>query len=263
MLARNPDGDMAPTDFGRVADIYDATRSLPGNEMLRVVDALARLLPAAARVVDVGVGTGRFARPLQERGYDVAGLDISAKMMAKAREKGVTGLFFADVHRIPFRDRVFDTALLVHILHLVNDWTAVVRESARVSRESVISVVEVGAPGAQTTMGEEYAELRAIFGWPSGRFEEGEQGLEDVVAPERTVRVLDTQRIVQADERIAYLESKGQSITWDVPDDVHARIIGELRRRHGGATLRYQSSIELAVWQAERLRNAELHAQKS
>lgn len=253
---------MTSPDFGRVADIYDATRSLPPKEMLSVMDALTGLLPAASRVADVGVGTGRFARPLEERGYDVVGVDISPRMMAKAREKGVTGLLFADVHRMPFRDEVFDTALLVHILHLVRDWTVVVRESARVSRGTVVSVVEVGIPGDSATMGEEYRELRKEFGHPSKRFEEGEYGLGDLVAPEKRIQVADIERIMQADDRIAYLESKGQSITWDLPDDIHARIIGELRRRHSGSTLRYRSTIELAVWPASVLRKAELSTQK-
>ncbi len=252
---------MAPKDFGRVADIYDDTRSLPENEMLQVIDALANVLPLAARVADVGVGTGRFAKPLQAKGYDVVGVDISARMMAKAREKGVTGLLFADVHRMPFRGLVFDAALLVHILHLVDDWVAVVKESARVSRGSVISMVDAG-PSGQPTMGEEYARLRAKFGYPSSRFEGGEYGLGDMVAPEKTIRVVDAERVVQADDQISHLESKGQSITWDVPDDVHTRIIGELRDRHHGSAIRYARRIDLSVWSADKLRNAELLTQK-
>ena len=52
-------------------------------------------------------------------GSAVVGVDISGRMMEKAREKGVTELIFADVHGTPFKDGSFDAALIVHLLHLV------------------------------------------------------------------------------------------------------------------------------------------------
>lgn len=42
-------------------------------------------LPAGARILDVGCGTGRHAVELAKRGYRVTGLDISAGMLAQAR----------------------------------------------------------------------------------------------------------------------------------------------------------------------------------
>jgi SAM-dependent methyltransferase len=46
-----------------------------------------RLLPAPARVLDAGCGTGRVAVRLAERGYDVVGVDVDASMVAMAREE--------------------------------------------------------------------------------------------------------------------------------------------------------------------------------
>ncbi len=46
---------------------------------------LQRLLPAGARVLDAGCGTGRVARELAHRGFDVLGVDNDASMLAVAR----------------------------------------------------------------------------------------------------------------------------------------------------------------------------------
>jgi ubiquinone/menaquinone biosynthesis C-methylase UbiE len=238
-------------DFGRVADIYDATRSLPEGEMRSLLDALGSAIPGRGPVVDVGVGTGRFAKPLQERGFEVVGLDVSKGMMAKAREKGVDQLIFADVHRVPFRDGVFESALLVHILHLVSDWAAVVREAARVSRGTVLSVIEVSEG---RSLREEYRERRVGLGYPLDRFEGGERGLQSRVPPDRVIPVVEANREAAADDEIRHLEERGQSLTWDVPEDVHKRIIGELVAKYGGTTLNSRSKIEVAIWSAPRLR---------
>lgn len=57
--------------FDRVAAIYDETRNLPADVERAVVDGIAGALCAVApspRLVEVGVGTGRIAVPLAERG---------------------------------------------------------------------------------------------------------------------------------------------------------------------------------------------------
>ncbi len=45
-------------------------------------------LPKGASVLDVGCGTGRHARALASRGYEVVGVDISPKMIDVARHLG-------------------------------------------------------------------------------------------------------------------------------------------------------------------------------
>lgn len=246
----SPEG-LTLSDFGRVAEIYDATRSLPREEMDALMAEMARRIPVRGSVLDVGVGTGRFALPLQERGLEVFGMDVSRGMMAKARAKGVLRLLFADVQRMPFRDGSFDAALLVHILHLVGDWRAVVRESARVSRGTVVSVLE-DATGPD--LRSEYRELRGRMGHPLVRLEKGERALEELARPIATVLVAESDRVVVADDEIAHLRERGQSLTWDVPEDVHAGIIAALRERHAGRTYRRRSTVRLAVWSAADLR---------
>jgi len=246
---------LAANDFGRVADIYDATRGLPEPEMGVLMEAMREQTGGRGPVIDVGVGTGRFALPLQRMGIDVVGIDTSRGMVAKAREKGVDGILFADVQNMPFRDASFESALLVHVLHLVGDWTRVVRESARVASSTVLSVIET-AEG--TDLRKEYRDLRTAMGYPVPRFEGGERALMGRVEPLRVVSVAEVQQEVSADAAIRHLREKGQSVTWDVPDEVHDRIIGRLLSSHAGETLRRRARIELVVWSAERLRTADL-----
>ena len=219
--------------------------------MQGVMAGLSEIIPRGGRVIDVGVGTGRFAKPLQEMGYDVVGIDISKRMMAKAKEKGVENLFFSDVHRTPFRDSSFESALLVHVLHLVSDWPAVVAEAARVSRGTLVSVLEKedgDDPGA------DYRSARTAKGYPTRGFDRGERELGTVVPPDRRIRVVHANREGSPEQEMRRFERKEMSVTWDVPDEVHREIIDELRTQYGGRTLRWVATIDVAVWSTKSLR---------
>ncbi len=64
------------------AEIYDETAPSPPGE----VELLAELA-GDGPVLELGVGTGRVAVPLAERGLDVHGLDPSQRMLSRLREK--------------------------------------------------------------------------------------------------------------------------------------------------------------------------------
>jgi SAM-dependent methyltransferase len=71
--------------FGEeVAARYD--ESAADMEVDPVVDFLAALAGDGA-VLELGIGTGRIALPLVQRGVRVAGIDLSTAMVAKLREK--------------------------------------------------------------------------------------------------------------------------------------------------------------------------------
>ncbi|MCK2215719.1 class I SAM-dependent methyltransferase [Actinomadura sp. ATCC 31491] len=73
------------SSYGRhIADIYDETvRGLPTDT---AVACLARLAEGGP-VLEFGIGTGRLALPLAERGLAVAGVDGSPDMVAALRAK--------------------------------------------------------------------------------------------------------------------------------------------------------------------------------
>jgi 2-polyprenyl-3-methyl-5-hydroxy-6-metoxy-1,4-benzoquinol methylase len=72
----------------RVAARYDDdAAALFGPEALDpVIDFLAELA-GGGRALELGVGTGRIALPLAQRGVQVHGIDLSEAMVAKLRAK--------------------------------------------------------------------------------------------------------------------------------------------------------------------------------
>jgi SAM-dependent methyltransferase len=125
--------------FDHAADFYDATRALPPEVHQRLTDVLARELEIAEaeRVLEVGIGTGRIARPLGERGVRVCGVDIAPRMLARLREQLGPGhtepdLVLGDATRLPLADGSFRAVIICHILHLVSDWSAAIMEIRRV-----------------------------------------------------------------------------------------------------------------------------------
>src|SRR5437764_4966322 len=58
-----------------------------------LLDGLRRRGAARGRVIDLGCGSGLLAREAAAAGYDVLGIDISAAMVALARERVPGGTF--------------------------------------------------------------------------------------------------------------------------------------------------------------------------
>ncbi|MDN3354519.1 class I SAM-dependent methyltransferase [Actinomadura sp. DC4] len=58
-----------------------------GKDMHGEARFCAALVPAGARVLDAGCGTGRVAIRLAELGYDCVGVDLDASMLAVARKE--------------------------------------------------------------------------------------------------------------------------------------------------------------------------------
>jgi SAM-dependent methyltransferase len=80
---------MPEDHFGAdVADRYDETSAEMFDPTVvgRTVDFLADLAGDGA-ALELGIGTGRIALPLAERGIHVSGIDLSEAMVAKLREK--------------------------------------------------------------------------------------------------------------------------------------------------------------------------------
>jgi SAM-dependent methyltransferase len=76
-----------PYDEARAAR-YDTSYPEAFAQAAAIVESLARLAgPPPARILELGIGTGRLALPLAARGYQVEGVDDSAPMLARLREK--------------------------------------------------------------------------------------------------------------------------------------------------------------------------------
>jgi SAM-dependent methyltransferase len=135
-------------NFDRAAGFYDATRGLPPEVGDRVAARIEAAAPPGARFLEIGVGTGRIALPLQRRGAWVAGVDLSAAMMATYRDKAAAAgllaprLLRGDVTRLPLADASVDVVMEVHVLHLVPGW-----------RQAIAEIRRVLAPGGMVVLG--------------------------------------------------------------------------------------------------------------
>ena len=128
-------------------------------------DFLAAQLPAAARVLDVPCGTGRIALPLAERGFTVAGLDISETVLARAREAGA-GLDFrqGDMRELPWADASFDAVL--------NLWTAFGYFESQEEDERVLAEFSRVLATEGTLVLDTVNQLALIRGFKAQKFEQ-------------------------------------------------------------------------------------------
>jgi SAM-dependent methyltransferase len=106
---------LAPhNQFTDVAAVYDDLMSVvPYSYWVDYVETLWERFGAAPRsVLDLACGTGNVLLELQERGYEVAGVDNSAAMLEEARRKAgpAVPLFCQDVRHLEL-GRTFDAAV--------------------------------------------------------------------------------------------------------------------------------------------------------
>jgi ubiquinone/menaquinone biosynthesis C-methylase UbiE len=221
--------------FDRAAGYYDESRGLdPAVEEL-VADRVEEAAGPGARLLEVGIGTGRIALPLHRRGRRVVGVDLSVPMLerylAKAAAAGLSPppVLRADATRLPFRDACFDAVLEVHVLHLVPSWERALAEVRRVlvagglllhagggrhqpgggcPRDQVSSRFNelVAAAGTPRLVGASHEQVLERLRAMGGRVEE----LEPVVWQEQETYAESLRRI---DERVF-------SYLWRLPDEL-------------------------------------------
>ena len=239
--------------FDPVAGIYDATRwsGVPPEIMKKLLNTMKELFTGCRTILDVGIGTGRFAEYFNDSGFNIVGVDVSLSMMAKAREKRLRDLVQADAHHLPFRDRSFDGAIMIHLLHLVRDWVQVVGEVGRVTRKVIVAEVEGGegfSPRAR------YLELRQEMGYPLDRFNDGEAGLRRAIPPAIVKLVDDRWTDVDVHEEIESFDRRKSSVSWDIPAEVNGHIIQRLHTENPEKTIRRQEIVEVVGWDPMQLR---------
>jgi ubiquinone/menaquinone biosynthesis C-methylase UbiE len=81
---------MTSVSFDQAVSHYDETRGLALGVAEQIRDAIVQFTQvqtATARLLELGVGTGRIALPFIEAGYDYIGVDISLAMMDQLKQK--------------------------------------------------------------------------------------------------------------------------------------------------------------------------------
>jgi len=132
------ENDFVERVYDKLASVYDLTFG-PTLHAGRV-QALQRMVVApGSRILEVGVGTGINAT-LYPRDCEVVGIDFSASMLEKARErferKGITNvrLLQMDAADLKFADNSFDIVYAPYLISVVPDPVQVAAEMRRVCR---------------------------------------------------------------------------------------------------------------------------------
>ena len=231
--------------FDRAADVYDTTRRAAQPE---AVEALAAELSDCSSVLELGVGTGRLAVPLMERGFRVLGVDLSRKMLDQGRAKGLERLVMGNVCQLPFRPKSVDAVLAVHVLHLIENLRDVVTEAAATARKKLVVLTERYEPPGQSISWAYGQAVRTRGVLSARRWVQPELGIGMVVRPRRIEAVVRYEERESADAALAALERRLWAITWDVPDDVHRAVLAELSGRFAGATVIHELEVCLLSW---------------
>jgi SAM-dependent methyltransferase len=101
----------------------------------RLALRLASYLPAGARLLDIGSGTGHNARALRRR----AGRTCLEADVVDFHVVGDGPMLFDGVH-LPLPDDAVDVSLIIHVLTYAEDPAALVREAGRVATRGVLLV---------------------------------------------------------------------------------------------------------------------------
>ncbi|MGN6168697.1 MAG: class I SAM-dependent methyltransferase, partial [Solirubrobacteraceae bacterium] len=118
-------------DYSRQAERYDQTRSASPSVLRPLREAL-RGAPGKS-LADIGGGTGNYALAFQDEGWRPVVTDRSTAMLARASAKGLETVE-ADAERLPFGDATFGAAMMISMLHHVEDRSAALAEARRIIR---------------------------------------------------------------------------------------------------------------------------------
>jgi SAM-dependent methyltransferase len=243
-------------EYDSMADEYDATRE---SATQQEIDALARSLEGRRTVLDVGVGTGRFAKPLSELGFEVTGMDVSRRMLMKAREKGLRDLLLGDAYRMPFRDKSFDAAIIIHVLHVVVDWVTVMQDLGRVTKGQVMSILRV-PQGPRTTPPAPAAGAGPVPGSRAGypvrtqhRMWQNELELKARVPPVKLERIRDEVISIPVADAVRSMHAKRAMGAQMLPPDVKQQMLERIIAMTGVQTVQRRVVEDLAVWSADDL----------
>jgi ubiquinone/menaquinone biosynthesis C-methylase UbiE len=242
--------------FDRVAEIYDTTRGLPEEVMKDIIAVFERIMSRDTLILDAGVGTGRFALPLQERGFEVVGLDVAPKMLRKAREKGLLNLFKGDLCSLPFMDSSFQFTISVHVLHLIADWRCALAEVGRVTTDEFLSVLSLKDNSPAQEVRKVYEEACMKLGYEVRHLGMRERELVDMLPPDSMRKLLIFEHTMDVAKLMDGYQERLFSSLWAVPEEVHEQAMEVVRERFENiTTLLEVEDIRLASWSAQKLRH--------
>lgn len=260
---------MKSLSFDSMAGLYDETRVFDRSSFNSALDFLVERFPPNkfGSIFYPGIGTGRIAIPLAERGYRITGIDISKEMLALFKKRLTqagqllpVSLQKADVTKIPFPNETFDIAIAVHLFYFIAEWKQAINEILRVVKGSgPLILMQTGAGTEIPSLNERYKELCAELG--CSMQEIGVKSTREVVdycesLGFQTELIRDrwqwTQHI-RLDKALDYIRFRAYSFTTFASDVIHSKAVdkleSELQQRFGNLTTEVDipNQIYLAV----------------
>jgi ubiquinone/menaquinone biosynthesis C-methylase UbiE len=242
--------------FDRVASIYDASRGLPEFVSEQVTEYILRLVSATPNTtfLEPGVGTGRIALPIVQRGYSYTGIDISEKMMDELRRKfqqmpNNLTLLQADATRLPFENDSFDVVVCVHLLHLIPAWRQALAEIRRVLKPEGVFLYCPGSASCSgyKTFEQQWKAILAQHGFRLARYGAAAQQVVEVLTEEgailETVTAAEWQNNQTIGEWLYAYQERFFSSSWQIPDEIFSKAIQDLK----GWVLRNYKSEETVL----------------
>ena len=119
------------TLYNKIGNNYAQTRTSDP----RIATTLLKILQPASinTVVDIGAGTGSYARVLAESGYQVLAIEPSAIMRNQASPHPQIQWFDGSAENLPLADRSVDATIIMLAFHHFQDYRQALREVDRVT----------------------------------------------------------------------------------------------------------------------------------
>jgi ubiquinone/menaquinone biosynthesis C-methylase UbiE len=222
--------------FDRAAGYYDETRALPDRIMDQLVPMLIAELPRDGRCLEIGIGTGRIALPLMQRGIDVVGVDISLEMVRRlVAKRQAVKVAIADATRLPFADSTFASAVASHVLHLIPDWKSALDELARVVHRGGVILASRSADSRaewQRLVRRHFFDEAGNPAWPPGmdRIDDLDEEMRRRGATVRVIEDVHNERWISIAELLAALEKGIWSACWAFDEETRQRAAAATRK---------------------------------
>lgn len=139
--------------FNLYYDEYDQWFDKHPDAYNAELEAIKAIIPQTKLSIEIGVGTGKFAKPL---GIPL-GIEPSEKMAERAKSQGIT-VVKAISEDMPFHNDSFEVVLMVTTICFVNDPLRAIQEAYRVLKPHgccIIAIIDKNSP-----LGKQYIQKK-------------------------------------------------------------------------------------------------------
>ena len=235
-------------NFDIYADIYDKTRNVSKSfqSIFSLIFKKAGIIKNSRSIIlEVGSGTGiviDFLSKSKKFFPKYIGIDISLGMLKKIKQKyqqDKLDLLIADAYSLPFKENIFDLALMVRTIHILSRWRDALKEVKQSLKNRNLLVIITGGPGTkifnECPSNDKYIILRKEFGYPIFYYGADWSYVPDFIQKElngHNIEILRGTHIVIKNLKNSINEFENQLMTWhtQVPKKIHDNIIEQLKK---------------------------------